>query len=157
MGIRLLLCVLPFGVEQDFLLNFLDGGIACKNIWVCHILSLFVKQDFHLNCLKPNSTSTQPQLNSTELGLTWTTQAFRRKFPQIKIESIDSEEIEKILEEYVVGKKFEIQYNEGHKEDMLILLKLRQIPEVNAWGIETWKPIHQIYFSNFHIRLDIAV
>ena len=91
------------------------------------------------------------------MGLTWTTQAFRRKFPQIKIESIDSEEIEKILEEYVVGKKFEIQYNEGHKEDMLILLKLRQIPEVNAWGIETWKPIHHIYFSNFHIRLDIAV
>ena len=64
--------------------------------------------------------------------MTRTTQAFRRKFPQIKIESIDSEEIEKILEEYVVGKKFEIQYNEGHKEDTLMLLKLRQIPEVNA-------------------------
>ena len=36
----------------------------------------------------------------------------------IEIESIDSEEIEKILEEYVVGKKFEIQYNEGHKEEV---------------------------------------
>ena len=46
MGFRLLLCVLSFGVEQDFLLNFIDGGIACKNIWLCHVPYVPMNQAF---------------------------------------------------------------------------------------------------------------
>ena len=51
MGICLLLRVLPFCVEQDFLLNLLDGRIDCKNIWLCHVLSFSVEQDFQSNSL----------------------------------------------------------------------------------------------------------
>ena len=49
MGIWLSFHVLPCCVEQDFLLNLLDGRIVCKNIWLCHVLSFYVEQDFQLN------------------------------------------------------------------------------------------------------------
>ena len=49
----------------------------------------------------------------------------------MKIETIDSEEIEKILEAHLVGKKIEMEYNAGQKEDSIMLIKIRKLLQPN--------------------------
>ena len=40
--------VLPFCVEQDLPLKFLDGCSSCKGIWLLHALPFRAEQDFPL-------------------------------------------------------------------------------------------------------------
>ena len=46
-----------------------------------------------------------------------TLQGFRRQFPQLKVESIETEDIEELMEKEFVGKKIDMEFNEGDENE----------------------------------------
>ena len=56
-----------------------------------------------------------------------TLQGFRRQFPQLKVESIEAEDIEELMEKEFVGKKIDMEFNEGDEDERKKLVKIKKI------------------------------
>lgn len=101
------------------------GYYGCNNCWK-------KVEDDDEHCQKCNtSTDRKTTEFSVELYLEMdddviTAQAFKRQFLGLNIQTIEHEEIEMSLEEHIVGKKMEIEYNSGEKEDGIMLIKIRK-------------------------------
>ena len=54
---------------------------------------------------------------------------FRRHFPNLKVESIKTEDNEEILENGLVGKKLDIEINEGYQDETKNLIKINKYGE----------------------------
>ena len=102
------------------------GYYGCHNCW-----KKVEEDDDH--CKKCNTPTDNKSMEfSAELYMEMdedviTAQAFKRQLTGVKIETIDNEDIEKILEEHLVGKKIEMEYNAGQKEDSIMLIKIRKL------------------------------
>ena len=86
-------------------------------------------------CLKCNaSTDMKTEEFTAELYLeieeeVVTALTFKRHFIGNKLFTVEQEDIEKFLDAEVVGKKIDLEYNEGEKEDTITLVKIIKIAE----------------------------
>jgi hypothetical protein len=99
---------------------------GCKNCWKK------VEPDAQ-TCVRCNKSTEDKSMEfSAELYIdiedeVMTAQGFKRQFPGEKIETVDEEEITEILENRIVGKNIELEYNEGEKNEEIKLIKIRKI------------------------------
>ena len=104
------------------------GYYGCKNCWKK------VEDDASF-CLRCNESTVSKTIEfSAELYVEieeeiMTAQGFKRQFSGLKIETVEDEEITDILETRVVGKNLGIEYNEGDKDDNIILVKIQKIDD----------------------------
>ena len=55
-----------------------------------------------------------------------TFQAFRRHFPNLKVKSVKTEDIEEILENRLFGRKLDIEFHEGDQDEIKKLIKINK-------------------------------
>ena len=101
------------------------GYYGCKKCWK----KVYEDAEKCENCNIPTDEKTKEF--SCELYLeiadeVLTAQAFKRQFPNINLQAVDLDTVETVLEDHIVGKKMEIEYNEGEKEDSIMLIKIRK-------------------------------
>ena len=101
---------------------------GCKNCWKK------VEPDAQLCARCNKSTEDRCMEFSAELYIEieeeiMTAQGFKRQFPGEKIETVEEDEITELLENRVVGKKIEFEYNEGEKNDEIKLIKIGKIED----------------------------
>ena len=102
------------------------GYFGCNNCWK----KVEIETTFCGACSA--STDTRTMEFSTELYVeiddeVLTLQGFRRHFPQLKVETIETEDIEEILENEFIGKKINIEFNEGNEEETKKLIRINKI------------------------------
>ena len=104
------------------------GYIGCGSCWKK------VEEEADLCSHCNTSTRTATKEFSAEIYIEMneeviTLQGFRRHFPMIKVESIESDEIEDLLEKALVGKCLFIEFNEGEEATTKKLIKVKKIEE----------------------------
>ena len=102
------------------------GYFGCANCWK----KVEVDATFCTKCSA--ATETRTMEFSTELYIEiddkiLTLQGFRRQFPQLKVESIEAEDIEELMEKEFVGKKIDMEFNEGDEDESKKLVKIKKI------------------------------
>ena len=102
------------------------GYFGCANCWK----KVEVDATF---CTKCSAETTNRTMEfSAELYIEidneiLTFQGFRRHFPHLKVESIEADDIEQMMENEFVGKKIDMEFNEGDEDENKKLIKIKKI------------------------------
>ena len=102
------------------------GYFGCKNCWK----KVESEASFCVKCNAPTQDKTMEFSSQLYIEMdeeVVTAQAFKRQFPGLEIDTIDTTDIEEKLEVEFTGKELEFEFNEGgDQENTISLIKIRQ-------------------------------